>query len=101
MSLTAYPLGWERAILAYMSIPVVLEEEPMQLDWFTLVAQIVNFLILVLLLKHFLYSRIVQVMDDRERHITAQLEEAEQKQRQADQEADNYRKQQTELEESK
>jgi F-type H+-transporting ATPase subunit b len=36
------------------------------IDWFTVVAQIVNFLILVALLKHFLYDRIIRAMDKRE-----------------------------------
>ena len=38
----------------------------MQIDWFTLLAQIVNFLLLVWLLKHFLYGRVVRAMDERE-----------------------------------
>lgn len=73
----------------------------MQLNWFTVIAQIVNFLILVLLLKHVLYSRIIQVMDDRERHIAAQLEKAEHQQQEAEQEAQHYQEQQAELAESK
>ena len=32
----------------------------MLIDWFTVVAQIVNFLVLVALLKHFLYGRLVR-----------------------------------------
>jgi F-type H+-transporting ATPase subunit b len=51
----------------------------MQLDWFTTVAQIVNFLILVALLKRFLYGPIVRAMDSREARITARLHEAEDK----------------------
>jgi F-type H+-transporting ATPase subunit b len=39
----------------------------MGIDWFTLVAQIANFLILVALLKHFLYNRIIKAMDEREK----------------------------------
>ena len=34
--------------------------------WFTLVAQVINFLVLVWLLKHFLYGRIVKAMSERE-----------------------------------
>jgi F-type H+-transporting ATPase subunit b len=49
----------------------------MQLDGFTTAAQIVNFLILVALLKRFLYGPIIEAMDSREAHIAARLQEAE------------------------
>lgn len=49
----------------------------MQLDWLTLVAQVVNFLILLVLLHRFLYRPIMAVMADREREIAGRLEEAE------------------------
>lgn len=49
----------------------------MQIDWFTLIAQIVNFLILVWLLKHFLYDRIVKAMDKRREKIAAKINEAD------------------------
>lgn len=51
----------------------------MQLDWFTTVAQIVNFLILVALLKRFLYGPIVRAMHSREAQIATQLRDAEEK----------------------
>ena len=38
----------------------------MHIDWFVLFAQIVNFLVLVFLLKHFLYGRILDAMDARQ-----------------------------------
>lgn len=63
----------------------------MQLDWFTLVAQIVNFLILVFLLQLFLYRPIVKAMDAREEKIAARLAEAEQKRQEADEQFDTYR----------
>jgi F-type H+-transporting ATPase subunit b len=53
------------------------------IDWFTVGAQIVNFLILVLLLKKFLYGPILQVMAAREAKIQAQLAEAEARRQQA------------------
>ncbi len=37
----------------------------MLIDWFTIIAQIINFLVLVALLKYFLYGRILQAMDRR------------------------------------
>jgi F-type H+-transporting ATPase subunit b len=67
------------------------------IDWFTVVAQIVNFLILVALLKHFLYGRIIDAMDQREQKIAARMEEAEKKRREAEEEADSYRKKSQEL----
>lgn len=69
----------------------------MLVDWFTVIAQIVNFLILVGLLKHFLYDRIVRAMDDRERRIQTRLEEAGDKRKEADREAESYRRKNEEL----
>ncbi|RMG40288.1 MAG: hypothetical protein D6725_03655 [Planctomycetota bacterium] len=48
----------------------------MQIDWFTFTAQIVNFLILVWLLKRFLYGPILAAMERRERSIEERLEAA-------------------------
>lgn len=56
----------------------------MQIDWFTLIAEIVNFLVLVALLKYFLYDRIIGIADEREQKIAARFEEAEQKQQEAE-----------------
>lgn len=56
----------------------------MQIDWFTLVAQIINFLILLWLLQRFLYGPILRTMASREEKLAAQFEEAESKQRQAE-----------------
>ena len=50
----------------------------MLIDWFTVCAQIVNFLVLVALLKHFLYGPIIRAMDAREQTIAGRLAEAEQ-----------------------
>ena len=49
----------------------------MHIDWFVLFCQIFNFLLLVYLLKRFLYGRIIKAMDDREAKITARFAEAE------------------------
>jgi F-type H+-transporting ATPase subunit b len=48
----------------------------MLIDWFTVGAQVLNFLILVWLLKHFLYQPILNAIDAREKGIAAQLAEA-------------------------
>jgi F-type H+-transporting ATPase subunit b len=60
-------------------------------DWFTVVAQIVNFLILVALLRHFLYGRILKTIDEREADIAARREEAEKEKDEAEKEAESYR----------
>jgi F-type H+-transporting ATPase subunit b len=62
------------------------------INWFTVIAQIVNFLILVFLLKYFLYDRIVKAMDGRDQKIQQRLQEAEEKKREAEQEAEAYGK---------
>lgn len=56
----------------------------MLIDWFTVVAQIVNFLILVGLLKHFLYGPLVRAIDAREKRIADRLAEAASMNREAD-----------------
>ncbi len=50
----------------------------MQVDWLTVAAQIVNFLILIALLKRLLYRPIVSTMEARQRYIENQLEQARQ-----------------------
>ena len=67
------------------------------IDWFTVIAQIVNFLILVALLTRFLYRPILKIMDDRERTIAERLNEASQKGEVAEREAASYRQQLSEL----
>jgi len=51
----------------------------MLIDWFTVIAQALNFLILVGLLKHFLYQPILNAIDAREKGIAAKLADAEAK----------------------
>lgn len=48
----------------------------MEINWFTVVAQIINFLILVWLLKRFLYQPVLDAIDAREQKISAQLKDA-------------------------
>jgi F-type H+-transporting ATPase subunit b len=50
----------------------------MQIDWVTVAAQIVNFLVLVWLLQRFLYKPVTRAMQERERKIRERLEQAEQ-----------------------
>ena len=48
------------------------------INWFTVIAQIINFLVLVGLLKYFLYGRILQAIEKRDQQIRAQRAAAEQ-----------------------
>jgi len=62
----------------------------MPIDWFTVIAQAFNFLILVWLLKRFLYKPILHAIDEREKGIAAQLVEAEAKIAEAQEERDDF-----------
>ena len=73
----------------------------MLIDWFTVGAQIVNFLVLVGLLKYFLYEPILKAMDKREQTIAHRLEEAEAQKRKSERQADEYRKEWQELQENR
>jgi F-type H+-transporting ATPase subunit b len=48
----------------------------MLIDWFTVGAQVFNFLVLVWLLKRFLYKPILHAIDEREKRIAAELADA-------------------------
>lgn len=48
----------------------------MQIDWFTFAAQVVNFLVLVWLMKRFLYGPILAAIAEREATIQASIESA-------------------------
>ncbi len=58
----------------------------MNINWFTVIAQIVNFLILVWLLKRFLYKPILKAIDEREKKIASQLDDAAAKKTEAEKE---------------
>ena len=62
----------------------------MLINWFTVLAQAVNFLILVWLLKRFLYKPILHAIDEREKGIATQLAEAEAKKAEAQKERDDF-----------
>ena len=71
------------------------------IDWFTVIAQVVNFLILIFLLKRFLYKPIVDAMNRREEKIASDLESAEKKRKEAEREVETYRGMKLELEEKR
>jgi F-type H+-transporting ATPase subunit b len=62
----------------------------MLIDWFTVGAQVLNFIILVWLLKHFLYRPILTAIDTREKRIAAELADAAAKQLEATQERTKF-----------
>jgi F-type H+-transporting ATPase subunit b len=67
------------------------------IDWFTVGAQALNFLVLVWLLKRFLYQPILDAVDARERRIAAELNDAETKQAQASQQRDEFARRNEEI----
>ena len=62
----------------------------MLIDWFTVIAQVVNFLILVWLLKRFLYRPILDGIDAREKRIASELRDAETRKAEAKKERDEF-----------
>jgi F-type H+-transporting ATPase subunit b len=63
----------------------------MLVDWFTVIAQVVNFVILVWLLKRFLYRPILRAIDAREQRIASALADADAKNTQAQKERNAFR----------
>jgi len=61
------------------------------MNWFTIVAQIVNFLILLVILRYLLYKRILKAMDDREAGIAERIENAEIREKEAQETAQEFR----------
>ncbi len=62
----------------------------MLIDWFTFIAQIINFLILIWLLKRFLYKPILNAIDEREKRIAVQIHEADILKKEATGELENF-----------
>ncbi|WP_158849260.1 F0F1 ATP synthase subunit delta [Algibacter sp. L1A34] len=63
----------------------------MEINWFTFIAQIINFLVLMWLLKRFLYKPILSAIDERETKIKNQLLDAESQKRDAAKEKDEFK----------
>ena len=57
----------------------------MLINWFTVIAQIINFLVLVFLLQRFLYKPIMQTIKKRQKMIDARWKDAEIAQEEAQQ----------------
>jgi F-type H+-transporting ATPase subunit b len=70
----------------------------MQIDWVTVAAQVVNFLILVYLLKRFLYRPVINAMARRAQGISDRLDEAKRRETEAQLEANRHRAKNEEFE---
>jgi F-type H+-transporting ATPase subunit b len=64
----------------------------MLIDWFTVGAQVVNFLILVWLLRRFLYKPVLAAIDAREKSVAAKLGDATAREAKAQAEGEELRK---------
>lgn len=72
----------------------------MQIDWLTVAAQIINFLVLIWLLQRFLYRPISNAMAQREARIEERLSDAKSRRKDAKQEAEKLRRKREALEDS-
>jgi len=73
----------------------------MLIDWFTVAAQAVNFLILVWLMKRFLYKPVLNAIDEREKRVAAELADAGKKKAEAQKEHDEFQRKNTEFDEQR
>ncbi len=70
----------------------------MQIDWLTVAAQALNFLVLVFLLQRFLYRPVIAAMARREAHIAQRLLDAEQRETEAASQRSEYEARTREIE---
>src|SRR5579872_6951434 len=73
----------------------------MLIDWFTVGAQALNFIILVWLLKRYLYKPILNAVDAREKLIAAELAGADAKKTEAQKERDQFRRKNDEFDQQR
>lgn len=73
----------------------------MLIDWFTVVAQAINFLILVWLMKRFMYGPILDAINAREQRIATDLADAAARQAEALREREKFHRKNQELEQSR
>lgn len=73
----------------------------MTIDWITVAAQVINFLVLVWLLQRFLYGPITRAISRREAEIGERLDEAAESRRAAEEDAENLRRDRRQLEEER
>jgi F-type H+-transporting ATPase subunit b len=73
----------------------------MLIDWFTVSAQVVNFLILVWLMKRFLYKPILHAIDAREQRIAKELADADTTKTEAEKEREKFQKKNEEFDQQR
>jgi len=73
----------------------------MLIDWFTVSAQAVNFLILVWLMRRYLYKPILAAIDAREKRVAAELADADAKKAEAQKERDEYQRKNEEFDQQR
>ena len=73
----------------------------MLIDWFTVGAQALNFVILVWLMKRFLYKPILDAIDVREKGVAAKLADAEAKRVEAKKEQEDFQRKNEELDQQR
>ena len=70
----------------------------MEVNLFTIFATLVNFIVLMLILKHFLFNKVNQIIDDRNTEVIDNINMAENKVLEADKLKESYEKQLANLE---
>jgi F-type H+-transporting ATPase subunit b len=73
----------------------------MLIDWFTVAAQALNFLILVWLMKRYLYKPIRHAIDEREKRVAAELANADKKKAEAQKEHDEFQQKNAEFDQQR
>jgi len=73
----------------------------MLIDWFTVAAQVVNFIILVWLLKRFLYKPILDAVENREKLIATELADAASKVAEATKEREEFQQKNDEFDQQR
>ena len=73
----------------------------MLIDWFTVGAQAINFIILVWLLKRFLYKPILDAVDAREKRVATELADADAKKAEAVKERDEFERKNEEFDQQR
>jgi F-type H+-transporting ATPase subunit b len=73
----------------------------MLIDWFTVAAQALNFLILVWLMKRFLYKPILSAIEAREKLIAKELADADAKKAEAQKEHEEFKKKNEEFDQQR
>src|SRR5665811_2064793 len=73
----------------------------MLIDWFTVGAQALNFLILVWLMKRFLYKPILHAIDEREKRVATELANADKKKADAQKEGEEFKRKNEEFDQQR